>query len=213
MKALLLFAAGSLAAQQLTVDRPWRDTTPTRGQKIELAGKGFLGDTFRVGKAGEVWMIDAVRVWVVPERCSLHPGDRYSEIVLLGALDNPPIEGQPVCDCHAMTALSTAPLTRGAATSPNRNFKLTPHGDVWQLDFRDLRWSLPGDTDVIFSARAKSVPKAACGSPESFALSATPAAPGYRLHLFNPKAVPIGLADPTPEPRWINIQVWAHSLK
>ena len=216
MKALLLFAAGSLAAQQLVVDRAApRGGTPA-GQKLEAGVKGFLGDSFRIGAKGETWMIDSMRVWVVPDqspRCAKQPGDRYSQIVLLGALDDPPVPGEPTCDCHAMTAISTAPLTRGTAVSPNRSFTLTPAEGAWQLDFHNLRWSLPGGMDVIFSVRATGVPKAPCGSADSLALSVSPAASGYRLHTFDTKAVPIGLAEPASEPRWINVQVWAHPVQ
>lgn len=61
MKALLLFAAGSLAAQQLVVDRAApRGGTPA-GQKLEAGVKGFLGDSFRIGAKGETWMIDSMR--------------------------------------------------------------------------------------------------------------------------------------------------------
>jgi hypothetical protein len=218
MKVLLLFAAaGLLAAQELVVDRALRPGVAPVPQRIEAGAKGFLGDAFKFGKENELWIIDSVRVWVVPDKspkCPKEPGDRYSELVLLGALDNPPVNGEPVCDCHAMVAVSTAALTPGTAASPNRNFQLTPGDGVWQLDFRNLRWSLPGNSDVIFSVRAKGVPKAAaCGAAESFALSVSPAAPGHRLHTFDSKAVPTGLAEAGSEPRWINVAVWAHAAK
>jgi hypothetical protein len=67
--------------------------------------------------------------------------------------------------------------------------------------------------DVIFSVKGGGVPKAPCGSADSLALSVSPAASGYRLHTFDTKAVPIGLAEPASEPRWINVQVWAHRVQ
>ena len=92
-----LALAGNLAAQTLVVDRglPSGDGIP---QPIERPGKGFLGDSFRVGAAGETWVIDALRVWSPANSlagCSLKSGGRLEKIALLGALYNPPVPGQP----------------------------------------------------------------------------------------------------------------------
>jgi hypothetical protein len=53
-------------AQMLLVDRP---VTGSAGSGIRLSwtkSPGFLGDTFKVGAPGEVWVIDAIRTWAIP---------------------------------------------------------------------------------------------------------------------------------------------------
>jgi hypothetical protein len=112
-----LFLVSALAAQTtLVVDR--KPNVPASGQRIERPDGGFFGDSFRIGAKGEVWMIDAIRVWFLPPRgatCGEEIGDSIEEITFLGALDNPPVPGQPTCDCHALQALATVPLDRGSS--------------------------------------------------------------------------------------------------
>lgn len=172
----------SLAAQTLVVDRPPRGNPPIP-QPVARDSKGFYADSFRIGAPGEVWMIDAIRLWAMPN-------PQVKSVTLFGALDNPPVPGQPVCDCHALVAISSVGL-------------LTPENGIWRFDFRDVRWSVPGSLDVLFNLR--STPPAA-----DWSLAAFHAASAHRLHLLNEKGVPIGLEPVRRQPRSIPIQVWAH---
>jgi hypothetical protein len=174
---------------------------------------GGYADAFQVGAKGEVWMIDAVRVWAIPAAspaCPRELGEQIEKITLFGALDNPPVPGQPVCDCHALVALVTVPLTPGSNASGSANAKLTPEKGAWRLDFHDVRWSVPGGMDVLFSVRATPRHKnGACSAAAGWSLGAAPAAADYRLHLLNDKGVPIGLEPAPKSPRAVDIQVWA----
>jgi hypothetical protein len=208
------FAAGGLAAQTLVVDRPLAE--PLSRQAIERPGHGFTGDFFRIGASGEVWMIETIRLWAIPARgpaCGRELGDSIEKITLLGALDNPPVPGQPVCDCHALIELATVPLQKGASASGNPSVRLSRSGGAWQLDFQNVRWSVPGGTDVLFTLRATPRVANACHADTEWSLAAAPAPEGYRLHLLDAKGVPVGLAEPAHQPRSLNVQVWARQTK
>jgi len=200
-----------LAAQTLVVNRPLGDR-PAVPQVMERGAKGAYADAFQIGAKGEVWMIEAVRVWGMPAAspaCSRELGDQIEKITLFGALDNPPVPGQPVCDCHALVPLSTVPFARGGSVSGNPNVQLTPEKGAWRFDFHDVRWSVPGGMDVLFSARATARRQDACPAVAGWGLASEPAAASYRLHLLNEKGVPIGLEPAPKRPHKVDIQVWA----
>jgi hypothetical protein len=130
---------------------------PPARQAIELTAGGFLGDGFRFGNTGEVWMIDSMRLWFAPARgaaCGAELGDSIEKITLLGALDNPPVPGQPVCDCHALVTLATASFDRGSSESRNPSAKVAKGGELWRVDFENVRWSIPAASDAVFTLRA-----------------------------------------------------------
>jgi hypothetical protein len=203
--------AAPLVARVLVVDR-----APASGanasQPVERVG-GFLGDSFRVGAAGETWMLDAIRLWTPaapPNSCPVELGDRIAKLTLLGALDNPPIPGQPACDCHALVPIASAALGAGGSRSLNPGVRLTLEDRLWRIDFDPVRWSVPGGVDALFSLRASPRKDDACRAAESWSLSAGPADIGYRLHLLDKSGVPQGLAEAARPPRAIHIQVWGH---
>jgi hypothetical protein len=210
MRILMPFLAGALAAQTLVVDRP-PSASPER-VKVERADGKFVGDSFRVGKEGEVWMIERIRLWAVApagQACGRALGDSVEKVTLLGTIDNPPVPGQPVCDCHAVMPLATAPFAKGQSEPVAENIDVARRGDgLWEFDFRNVRWSLPGGSDVLFTLRAVGRGKM-CPISTEWSMAGAPAAAGYRLHLLNEKGVPIGPADPEPRPRTAGIQVWA----
>ncbi len=198
-------------AQTLVVNRP-----PGGGaaipQSIERGAKGSFADAFQIGTKGQVWMIDEVRVWGMPAAspaCSRQLGDEMERLTLYGALDNPPVPGQPVCDCHALVALASAGLSAGTSTSNNAKVEIHPDKGLWQLDFHDVRWSVPGGMDVLFAVRATQRRSDACGAAAGWALAASPAGADYKLHLLNQKGVPVGLEPQRRDPRTVDIQVWA----
>lgn len=211
--ALTLTFAGGVAAQVLVADRGLPPGKPA-SQPIELAGKGFLGDSFRVGNAGEVWMIDTIRLWATPKieaaSCSQNLGDHLEKIALLGALENQPVPGQPECDCHALVAVATANLQKGSSDSANRDVQIDRANGLWQIDFRNVRWSIPGGLEVLFSVRATDRPKAACKLAGDWSLAAAPGNGGDRLRRFKLSGVPEGFAEAAPETVRISVQVWAH---
>ena len=241
MKTAILCALtfpSSLAAQVLVADRGLPAGKPV-SQPIELAGelagKGFLGDSFRVGAAGEIWMIDTIRLWAALQSsasCSrnlgdlnpgdvkpgdvkpgdLNLGDALEKITLLGALENQPVPGEPECDCHALVAVVTAALQKTSPASANREVEITAGKGVWQIDFRNVRWSMPGGHEVLFSMRATDRPETACPLAATWSLAAAPATSGYRLRRFNQKGVPEGFAEAAAEPVRISVRVWAHRV-
>jgi hypothetical protein len=200
--------------QQLVVDRG-PGGTPPDAQPVERSA-GYFGDAFRIGAAGETWMIDSIRLWALPPdtvACPKELGDAIAKLTLMGALDNPPVPGQPVCDCHALVPIAAATLAGGSSRSLNSSAALTLEKGVWRIDFRDMRWSVPGDTDVLFSLRATSRKEGACRAAAEWKLAAGPASAEYRLHLLDKAGVPEGLAGPQTNPRAIHIQVWAHRTR
>lgn len=208
--AVLTLLAGSLCAQTPAVDR--KPATPPAGVAIEQKGGGFLGDFFRLGSEGEVWMIDRIRLWFVPAAgpaCGKELGDSIEKITLLGALDNPPQPGQPACDCHALTSLAVAPLRPGSSETRNPNVTIVREGAAWRIDFEQVRWSIPAAKDAIYSLRARPRAGSSCAVEGGWSLVAAPASPGHRLHVMDAKGVPAGLAGQE-SAHSIAIQVWAN---
>jgi hypothetical protein len=137
-------------------------------------------------------------------------GDQIEKITLYGALDNPPVPGVPVCDCHALVALTTAPLLPGGG-SASPNVAMSRERNTYRIDFRDVRWSVPGDSETLFTVRVTPRHRDACKAAANWALAAAPAEPDHRLHLLNEKGVPVGLEEQ--QPRMIHVQVWARRTK
>ena len=188
--------------------------TPTASrQAVERENRGFLGDSFHVGADGEIWVIDSIRVWVARNSAASCPaklGDQISKITLYGALENPPVPGEPECNCHALVPVRSAPLEKGSDRSGAQSVKITPAGAFWQIDFEDVRWSLPGNVNVLFGLRATAGAKTGCTAAKEWSLSASPAEAGYRLRLFDKDLVPRGFAEPAAAPKWLNVQVRGH---
>jgi hypothetical protein len=179
-----------------------RGPVASQVQSIER-GKGFVGDMLRIGAAGETWVIDTIRVWAVPNTspgCPKNPADRIERITLLGALDNPPVPGQPECACHAVIPIVTASLTKG-------DVSLTPVTGLWQIDFKNVRWSVPGGTDILISVRPTARKIAACPVARTWTLAAAPAEEGHRLRTFDKDSVPDGYL---PSANGVALQVRAH---
>jgi hypothetical protein len=208
--ALLLLTGWEAMAQAPAVDR--MPSAPVTVQTIERPGGGFFGDFFRLGEKGETWMIDRIRLWFVPAEgraCGKELGDSIEKLTLLGALDNPPVPGEPACDCHALVSLAVAPFQPGSSETRNPNVSMAKEGGAWRVDFQNLRWSVPSASDVLFSLRAKARAKSSCAVEKGWSLATAPGA--VRLHVQDVKGVPAGLAEG--EARPIAIQVWAQRWK
>jgi hypothetical protein len=207
---LALLAAAAMMGQDPALDR--KPSVPPVGQLVDRQPEGSFAGLFRVGKTGEVWMIDTIRLWFLPPRgaaCGKELGDAIEKITLLGALDNPPVPGQPVCDCHALIPLATAPLDRGSSQAKNSTVKLAFEEGMWRIDFSQMRWSMPAAADALFQLRATARAKTSCAVESDWSLATAPAPPGHRLHLLDKKGVPVGLA-PEESPRAIAVQVWGN---
>jgi len=101
-----------------------------------------------------------------------------------------------------------APLEKGSGRFLNRTVTLTPAAALWQIDFRDVRWSVPGGLDVLFAVRAQTRVGQACDAGKSWSLASAGEA-DYRLRLFDKDLVPAGFAEPASPGRQIRVQVWA----
>src|SRR5689334_11046504 len=92
-----------MEGQMLLVDRGIPQTAADKDRSIRVAwtkSSGFVGDRFKLGLAGEIWIMDAIRIWAIPEKSSAHLGDLYEKVTLFGGIENAPRDpGQPDCDC------------------------------------------------------------------------------------------------------------------
>jgi hypothetical protein len=202
-----------MMAQDPAFDR--QPSVPPVGQRIDRAPEGSFAGLFRVGKAGEVWMIDTVRLWFLTPRgsgCGKELGDSIEKLTLVGALDNPPVPGQPVCDCHALTPLASVSFDRGSSQPKNSGVKLAFEEGMWRVDFTQVRWSMPAAADALFQLRATPRAKTSCAVESGWSLATAPAPPGFRFHLLDKKGIPVGLA-PEESPRAIAVQVWGSRWK
>ena len=181
----------ALGAQSLVVDRA-PGAAKSLPVPVELESKQFQGDSFRIGDKGETWMMDSIRVW-----SPMESDPSCARLTLYGGLYNAPIPGVKECDCHAVIPITTAASVK-------------PVGGRWQLDFRDVRWSVPGGLDVLFTVRTEPRSNRTCSAVKAWPLAAAPAPPDYRLRLFDKFFVPAGFAEPVTPPRQLHIQVWAH---
>ncbi len=206
--------AGVLSAQSvLVVDRGLTDK-PAAAQAIEKAGGGMWADSFQIGATGEIWMIETIRVWAAPKRgpaCGKPLGDQLEKITLLGTLYNPPAPGATECDCHAAVAIESAPLQPGGVASQNPDVQLTLVNGLVRVDFRNVRWSVPGGMNIVFTVRGGGRAGDSCGAAAGWSLAAGSGGAKHRLHILDKAGVPAGLAKDGPE-RWFHLQVWAHRV-
>ena len=101
-------------------------------------------------------------------------------------------------------------MEKGTNSPAIPSVKITADGAFWQIDFEEVRWSLPGNAKVLFAVRAAPRAGQSCSAAKSWSLSASAAGDGYRLHRFDKDLVPEGMADPAVTPQWLNVQVRAH---
>jgi len=103
------------------------DRAPQPSGSPVKAPSGFIGDHFVLGAAGEVWVIDTIRVWAAPGKSS-------AKVALFGGIEAPPAKpGEPECDCHNLMQIQ--------AKAPG------PGGPV---DFKQVSWSVPGGSQIQF---------------------------------------------------------------
>ncbi len=194
--------------------------------------QGFVGDTFKLGSPGELWIIDSIRTWTVPgssdERAS-QLGDFYQDVRLYF--------GKSSGD---LTPVAAGALMPGRSATANPNIQVSEprqsaavlYDDfgtdlpIWQLDFSNLNLVVDGGTSYSFGVwgNGRPVPGTAGKSYQWFnhasnaALSGTPqdSADGLML-LFDAAGRSQGTLNANGS-GWdksadINVQVFAHPVR
>lgn len=213
---LACFASeAELSAQMLILDRgPSLESNLSVG--LPKQAEGFLADDFQAGTAKEDWVIDHIRLWAVPDprATSAHGlGDLFKKISLYGGIaPDPPPPGQKAgaeCDCHNLPALKTAAVEPGSDATDNPDVVVSSGkhegSAVWQIDFQDLKWSVPGGTSIQFGVLAEPY------SSYSWSNLGSPASDGQHLRVFS-SAGKLQSSFHAEPPGRMNIQVWGHLL-
>ena len=207
-------SVSDLPAQMLIVDRgPASGSSQPLGLTKET--NAFLADDFVAGVAKEDWVIDHIRLWAVPDPKASSAqglGDLFKKISLFGGIapDLPPA-GQAAaaeCDCHNLPALKTATVEPGSNSTDSHDVVISANkqegSELWQIDFNDMKWSVPGGTSIQFGILAEPYSGSTwynLGSPASESHLRVFSSAGK---LQNPLH-----GDP---PASMNIQVWGHLL-
>lgn len=162
--AAALLASASFAQDTLVVDRGlpranWNNdagVTARANVRWTLYSQGFVGDDFVVGKAGERWVVNTLRVWAVPGAFGEDPaalGDVYQDVRLyVGA------EGED------LTPVVSGRLARGSNEVDGADIVISEAADVpryenfgaelkiYQVEFRNLNLRVEGGKRYRFGA-------------------------------------------------------------
>jgi hypothetical protein len=195
----------------------------------------LVTDHFMLGEPGELWVIDKVRIWAVPglqfgTQNAL--GDFFERITLYGGLEseNPPATPQAAtaeCACHGPIPIAATPLRGGANVSQSPQVVLTPvtyaggasyqeEGrslSIWQIDFQDLRWNVPGGLSIQFGALGLGRPGTGQKGRHVWFNHASTTSGKHQFRLFETGGSPVVPPDgvlPADESVGINVQVWGH---
>ncbi|MGA7446169.1 MAG: hypothetical protein WBQ43_08355 [Terriglobales bacterium] len=207
-----------ISAQQLMLILD-RAPTAESVQSFGMAKRtdAFIADDFVIGAAKEDWIIDRIRLWAVADPEAPWPralGDLVKKISLLGGIaPDLPQPNQPKgadCDCHNLPVLKSTSLQPGSNTAGNRDVEIASgpqiHGSpTWQIDFNDLRWSVPSGVRIQFGVFAEP------NSGRVWYNLATPADPAGQLRVFSSTGK-FEKAFTSPSSARINVQVWGHLL-
>jgi hypothetical protein len=215
--ACAIFIADVSAQQQILIlDRA------SSGESVQSLGlteqtDAFIADDFVIGATKEDWIIDRIRLWAVADPKAPSPralGDLVRKISLLGGIaPDLPKPNQPPgadCDCHNLPVLKSTSIEPGSNTAGNRDVVIASgaqiHGSpTWQIDFNDLRWSVPSGVRIQFGVFAEP------NSGRAWYNLATPSDPAEQLRVFS-SAGKFEKTFTSPSPARINVQVWGHLL-
>ena len=205
-------------SQILVVDRGMEGGAQAAGVPLgRTKGAGFVGDHFRIGAAGEVWIIDTIRTWARPGESAGHAaslGDVFESVTLFGGIEAaPPKPGQPPepeCDCHNLMTIKGARLQPGADQPASPDVTVSPAAaGIRQVDFRSLRWSVPGGVDIQFGVMGVSR-----HGRQTWHNQAANMGNAHQLKIFDEKGKLEGPYVPDGEPvdgrAGLNVQVWGH---
>jgi hypothetical protein len=211
-------SVADVCAQQsiLILDRaPSAESVESVG--LTKQSDAFIADDFVIGAGKEDWVIDRIRLWSVADPNAPSPralGDLVKKISLLGGIaPDLPKPNQPPgadCDCHNLPVLKSTSIEPGSSTGGNRDVEITRgaqiHGSpTWQIDFSDLRWSVPSGVRIQFGVFAES------NSGCAWYNLATPSDAAEQLRVFSSTGK-FEKAFTSPSPARINVQVWGHLL-
>ena len=180
----------------------------------KTTAEGFIGDHFQIGGRGEVWIIDTIRTWAVVEKSNASQAslaELFEKATLFGGIEAvPPEPGrppQPECDCHNLMIIKSAGLSM--ARSGSDVFVSSLGGGVWQVDFRNLHWSVPGGVAIQFGVMG-----VARYGNDSWYSHAAAVGGSHELKAFDEKGKLIGPYMPEGAPAdskiGLNVQVWAY---
>jgi hypothetical protein len=97
------------------------------------------------------------------------------------------------------------PIVSASPSGPD--VRIVPENGLWRVEFKNLRWSMPGGMDVLFTVKPAARANAACAIERTWSLATSAPEDGHRLRTFDEHAVPEDyLATPSP----IALQVTAH---
>lgn len=188
-------------------------------------GGVFVTDHFVIGRPGESWVIEKVRTWGAPDSnpAGAALGDLFERIALYGGLesDSAPAsaeEAAAICACHGPVSLASIKLPRGANAAENAQVALKPAGNapqLWEIEFRNLRWTLPGGRNAQFGVFGQGRALTGRERPLAWFCQASPTGGKHAFRLFEtggkPVVAPAG-SLPQDESLGVNIQVWGHLL-
>jgi hypothetical protein len=207
--AILLTLVMPLWAQRPAFERGTPDSAVPKTVNWPKTDGSFLADDFNIGKKGEIWHIDAVRIWIVSDANLDDPAvfkSVYSKIALFGGIADANFSNgakAPDCDCHGVI-----PINADLKVSAVPTRRSSAGKRVYQLDFSNLRWSIPAGA-VQIGIQATLQPKAA--GPHSWSIVTQPGE-AFHLRVFDKEGRLISPYDfQNHAPLRIALRVWAHS--
>ena len=214
--ALALLSSPPVRGQYLLLDRGLNTSggSSTKPYFEAAPGSGFLADHFQVGAQGEVWMIDRLRTWGQARQNIRLLGDQVEKIALFGGLEvRPPTPGEPVCECAHLVAIHTEMLHQGSNGVASRQLQISRAGEaVWQLEFDQLNWSVPGGQEIQFGVKSWPRSSSAANRGVLWASTVVPTATAHHITVFDEKGKLIKPYAPAPaDPKLgFAVQVWGH---
>ncbi len=185
--------------------------------------KAFVTDDFHVGNKGEVWLVDTIRTWVVTDSNLDAPGvlsDLYSKVTLYGGIADPDFSKEPKapdCDCEGVMAIKIIDLDRLRSMPLRGDLKISLASPtsasvqgkrIFQVDFSNLQWSVPGGSALQFGLYAISRP-ASGGGMHIWSTYAEPGDP-FHLRIFSSKGRLLSGYRTNGSSLRMRVQVWAH---
>jgi hypothetical protein len=213
LSVLTFFAlSGCLCAQTLIFDRGLSANADAPIGWTEDT-QHFVGDDFIVGATGEIWIIDRIRTWVIVDvKEGILLGDLFEKITLWGGLAGDSISDNKgaECACHDTVPLKTGKLSGKASDSPDIQFSQAQDQNHWQIDFNNLRWSVPGGAKLQFGINATGRPSSTKGSFNKWFNCASATPKQHSLRVFSQSGK---LESFLENSATLKIQVWGHPAK
>lgn len=217
---LILAGWTPMAGQMLVVDRGISSSMPETGVRLgKTQAPGFIGDHFQIGQKGEIWIVDHIRTWTGAGESGERPAslvDVFEKASLFGGIEAPPPEPgrapEPECDCHNLIPIRSGRLRSGANTAGVPDVHLSnASGGIWQVDFENLRWFVPGGVEIQFGVMGVSP-----GGGNPWYNQAGKVGGAHQLKAFDEKGKLERLytidGAPVDGDFGLNVQVWAHRM-